>query len=124
MLMLSVGLAWIEETRHLFLIFFLNKCLALGNQLVCFPLEKTTSMAPSFPWLPAVLCVGLRSHGHFPVHLNVPIVITLVQLVFGHHFGLKSLYSVMYMHIHSGSLNENGSHKLIYPSVQSSFGIV
>lgn len=49
--------------------FFRTGHLVLDNKLVGSSLGKSTSPAPSFPWLSTIFfCVGLRPHGLFPVH--------------------------------------------------------
>lgn len=44
---------------------FSTDYMALDNQLVCSFWGKTTSSAANFPYLPMVLCAGLRLHGLF-----------------------------------------------------------
>lgn len=57
--------------------------LALGIELVCSSLEKTTSPIPSFPQLPIDACVGLRPHRPFPAQPGTIIGVNLAQLAFG-----------------------------------------
>lgn len=55
--------------------------LLLDNQLVYFSLGKTIFFTLNIPWLPVVLCAGLRSCGLSLVYFDISIVV-FVQLKF------------------------------------------
>lgn len=71
--------------------------LALDNQLVRSPLGKTPSPTLTFPQLPIVPCVRLRSRGLFPVHFGMSSGVVLVQLRIGQE--LMSVSSDVTWHI-------------------------
>lgn len=65
--------------------------LALDNQLVYPLLGKTTSLSPSFPRLPTVLCARLKPHDFFSVFFGMSTGTILSQLML-----LKSCW--IYLH--------------------------
>lgn len=55
--------------------------LDLDSLLLCCCLEKTTSLVPSFPHVPIVLCVSLICPWPFIVHMGIFVDVIFVQIM-------------------------------------------